>query len=104
VAHAFNPSTWKAEAGGFLSSRTARATQRNPDRGLGGNVHAFKLTCCARNLLPLTMAGLRKNWGRGKLCHFIVEAIRWSLLLSVGSGSSQSMTSLPTRDFFFFFF
>ena len=30
VAHTFNPSTWEAEAGGFLSSRTARATQRNP--------------------------------------------------------------------------
>jgi hypothetical protein len=40
VAHAFNPSTWEAEAGGFLSSRpawdyrvssrTARTAQRNP--------------------------------------------------------------------------
>jgi hypothetical protein len=30
VAHTFNPSTWEAEAGGFLSSRPARATQRNP--------------------------------------------------------------------------
>jgi hypothetical protein len=40
VAHAFNPSTWEAEAGRFsefeaslvyrVSSRTARATQRNP--------------------------------------------------------------------------
>jgi hypothetical protein len=37
VAYAFSPSTWEAEAGGFLSSRvykvssrTARATQRNP--------------------------------------------------------------------------
>jgi hypothetical protein len=41
LAHAFNPSTREAEAGGFLSSRpaclvyrvssrTARATQRNP--------------------------------------------------------------------------
>jgi hypothetical protein len=39
VAHAFNPSTWVAEAGRFeleaslvykVSSRTARATQRNP--------------------------------------------------------------------------
>jgi hypothetical protein len=39
VAHAFNPSTWEAEAGGFLefeaslvykvSSRTATAIQRN---------------------------------------------------------------------------
>jgi hypothetical protein len=40
VAHTFNPSTWEAEAGRFLSSRpawsykmssrTARATQRKP--------------------------------------------------------------------------
>jgi hypothetical protein len=39
VAHTFNPSTWEAEAGGLLfeasliyrvSSRTARATKRNP--------------------------------------------------------------------------
>jgi hypothetical protein len=40
VVHAFNPSTWVAETGGFsdfdislvyrVSSRTARATQRNP--------------------------------------------------------------------------
>jgi hypothetical protein len=39
VAHAFNSSTWEAEAGGFefsaslvyrVSSRTARATRRNP--------------------------------------------------------------------------
>jgi hypothetical protein len=30
VAQAFNPSTREAEAGRFLSSRTARATQRNP--------------------------------------------------------------------------
>jgi hypothetical protein len=42
AAHACNPSTWEAEAGGFLSSefeaslvyrvssRTARAIQRNP--------------------------------------------------------------------------
>jgi hypothetical protein len=40
VVHAFNPITWEAEAGKFLefeaslvykvSSRTARATQRNP--------------------------------------------------------------------------
>jgi hypothetical protein len=29
VVHAFNPSTWEAEASRFLSSRTARAAQRN---------------------------------------------------------------------------
>ena len=44
VAHTFNPSTWEAESGGFLSSRpaslvykvssrTARAIQRNPVLG-----------------------------------------------------------------------
>jgi hypothetical protein len=30
VVHAFNPRTWEAEAGRFLSSRPARATKRNP--------------------------------------------------------------------------
>jgi hypothetical protein len=30
VAHHFNPSTWKAEAGGFLSSRTAWSTEFVP--------------------------------------------------------------------------
>jgi hypothetical protein len=30
VVHAFNPSPQEAEAGRFLSSRTARAIQRNP--------------------------------------------------------------------------
>jgi hypothetical protein len=30
VAHAFNPSIWEAEAGGFLSSRTAWSTKRVP--------------------------------------------------------------------------
>jgi hypothetical protein len=34
VAHAFNPSTWEAEAGTFLTSLVykvrARATQKNP--------------------------------------------------------------------------
>jgi hypothetical protein len=41
VVHAFNPSTWEAEAGGFLSSRPAWSTEcsrtaRNPVLGGGG--------------------------------------------------------------------
>ena len=46
MAHAFNPSTWEAEAGGFLSfeasllytvsSRTAKAIQRHPIKKKGG--------------------------------------------------------------------
>jgi hypothetical protein len=30
VVHAFNPSTWEAEAGGFLSLRPAWSTKRVP--------------------------------------------------------------------------
>jgi major histocompatibility complex class I len=30
VAHAFSPSTWEAEAGGFLSLRPAWSTERVP--------------------------------------------------------------------------
>jgi major histocompatibility complex class I len=30
VAHAFNPSTWEAEAGAFLSSRPVWSTERIP--------------------------------------------------------------------------
>jgi hypothetical protein len=32
VAHVFNPSTWEAEAGGFLSSRTAWSTESVPEQ------------------------------------------------------------------------
>ena len=39
VAHAFNPSTQEAEAGRFLSSRTARAIQRNPVSGKKNPIH-----------------------------------------------------------------
>jgi hypothetical protein len=35
VAHAFNPSTWEAEAGGFLSSRTAWSREWVPSRTAG---------------------------------------------------------------------
>jgi hypothetical protein len=37
VAHAFNPSTWEAEAGGFLSSKPAWSTEWVPGQpGLHG--------------------------------------------------------------------
>jgi hypothetical protein len=54
VAHAFNPSTWEAEAGGFLSSRTARATQRNPilkKKIQSNNIEVF--ASCIKFLLQL---------------------------------------------------
>jgi hypothetical protein len=34
VVHAFNPSTWEAEAGGFLSLRPAWYTERVPGQPL----------------------------------------------------------------------
>jgi hypothetical protein len=33
VAHTFNPSTWEAEAGGFLSSRPAWSTEFQDSQG-----------------------------------------------------------------------
>ena len=33
MAHAFNPSTWEAEAGGFLSSRPAWSTEFQDSQG-----------------------------------------------------------------------
>jgi hypothetical protein len=32
VAHAFNPGTWEAEAGGFLSSKPAWSTKWVPEQ------------------------------------------------------------------------
>jgi hypothetical protein len=48
VVHAFNPSTWEAEAGGFLSSRIARATQRNTvsKKKKSGGIKRYFLKIC----------------------------------------------------------
>ena len=67
VALDFNPSTWEAEAGEFqgilvyrVSSKTARATQRNPVwvGGVGGkncDVNQFPTADfrCPKQLLPV---------------------------------------------------
>jgi hypothetical protein len=49
VAHAFNPSTWEAEVGKFLSSRPAWAIQRNPvlknKTKQNPNIILFFITC-----------------------------------------------------------
>jgi hypothetical protein len=42
VAHAFNPSTWEAEAGGFLSSRPAWSTEQVPGQP---GLHKETLSC-----------------------------------------------------------
>jgi hypothetical protein len=71
VAQAFNPSTWEAEAGGFefkaslvyrVSSRTARATQRNPvskktkrsifyEKHLSNQAVDMRISVCLRSAL-----------------------------------------------------
>jgi hypothetical protein len=60
VAHTFNPSTWEAEAGEFLnfkaslvyrvSSRTARATQRNPVQKKTNKQTNKKVFVCKRDM------------------------------------------------------
>jgi Tfp pilus assembly major pilin PilA len=45
VVHAFNPSTWEAEAGGFLSSRPAWSTKWVPGQpGLHRETLSWKAT------------------------------------------------------------
>jgi hypothetical protein len=47
VAHAFSPSTWKAEAGGFLSSRPAWSTEWVP-----GQPGLYRETQSQKNQTP----------------------------------------------------
>ena len=63
MAHTLNPSTWEAEAGGFefevslvyrVSSRTARATQRNPVSKKQTNKRKPKRQVYFLHLLALT--------------------------------------------------
>ena len=62
VAHAFNPSTWEAEAGGFLSSRPAWSTKWVPGQpGLHRETLSQKnqkkkqkTTTTTKNLIKLT--------------------------------------------------
>jgi hypothetical protein len=68
VEHNFNPSTWEAEAGRFLSSnwstlsfRTARATQKNPvsEKTKQTNKQSFTPMlnfCCRTDLVFLTVS------------------------------------------------
>jgi hypothetical protein len=64
VVHTFNPCTWEAEAGGFLSSRpawstdcsgTARVTQRNPVSEKKNNNKQNKQTNKQKNSAHLEM-------------------------------------------------
>jgi hypothetical protein len=58
VAHAFNPSTWEAEAGLVyrVSSRTARTIQRNPilekkEKRKEKEILSIKLICLIKTTL-----------------------------------------------------
>jgi hypothetical protein len=45
VASALNPSTWEAEAGGFLSSRPAWSTEGRGGEGRGGEGRSREISC-----------------------------------------------------------
>jgi hypothetical protein len=59
--HAFNPSTWEAEAGGFLSSRSAWSTKKHC---LGKNKK--QKTKKQKNNLSQNPATTTQKWRRRK--------------------------------------
>ena len=72
VAHTFNSSTWEAEAGGFLSSRTACSTERGT--GQPG------LHICVEHMWPylaLSQKHTHKNWVLKKagVCVFVCVCV-----------------------------
>jgi hypothetical protein len=56
VAYAFNPSTWEAEAGGFLSSRPAWSTKRAP-----GQPELYRETLSQKTKKPKTKNQKKKS-------------------------------------------
>jgi hypothetical protein len=56
VAHAFNPSTWEAQAGRFLGSRPAWSTKRVP-----GQLGLHRETLSKKKMLILSKAVYRFN-------------------------------------------
>ena len=59
MAHAFNPSTWKAEAGGFLSSRPAWSTEFQDSQCYTEKPCLEKPKKKEKNLLPFYMCSHR---------------------------------------------
>jgi hypothetical protein len=57
VAHAFNPSTWEAEAGGFLSSRPAWSTEWVP-----GQPELHRETLSQKNQKKKKNKSMLKSW------------------------------------------
>jgi hypothetical protein len=57
VAHAFNPSTWEAEAGGFLNSRSAWSTEWVP-----GQPWLHRETLSQKKKIIYEMTGCGGTW------------------------------------------
>ena len=79
VVHAFNPSTWEAEAGGFLSSRPAWSTEFQDSQG-------YTEKPC-----------LKKNNNKK-------VAMNWNLIFTSQKCELKIKTFLLTNCFLFFFF
>jgi hypothetical protein len=112
VAHAFNPSTWEAEAGGFLSSRPAWSTEWVPGQpGQKTSYHCglwFKMIYCCdwsvlwslkanqQSISPVHSAGLKALPSERPLRHqiqaFCVLSLFWwwtEMILSWWLGSAK---------------
>jgi hypothetical protein len=77
VAHAFNPSTWKAEAGEFLSSRPAWSTKRGPGQpGLYRETLAGKQNKTKQNK---TKEVIYCSNAFQAICHFLSHQVQYAL-------------------------
>jgi hypothetical protein len=77
VVHAFNPSTWEAEAGGFLSSRAAWSTERVP-----GQPELYRETLSQKKTnkktgSSYTETNLSTNHHQISVCNPVVEVLSW---------------------------
>jgi hypothetical protein len=78
VAHAFNPSTWEAEAGRFLSSRPAWSTEGVPEQPV---LHRETLSQTNKQTNKQTHEQTNKNFK-----HLMVEQLNlWGQEMSTAS-------------------
>jgi hypothetical protein len=75
VAHVFNPSTWEAEAGGFLSSRPAWSTEFQDSQG-------YRKTPCleepnkqTKKVQEAYRTPNKWNQKRKSSCHIIIKTL-----------------------------
>jgi hypothetical protein len=88
VAHAFNPSTWEAEAGGFLSSRPAWSTEWVPGQpGLHRETLSWKKIKKGKQTNKPTNQNQKRIKRKEKLSNDLYEAKEMAITLVFASSA-----------------